>query len=321
MTTVQSINHGLRRALSEPKLLLLLWLVNSLAALPAALAVGAAIENDVGSSRFEEGLQQGLDMDWFAEYQTRHKEGVPGLFAAHRTGGAVVYENLDALFGGRVLNGTKALKPLVLIFGLAWILLQGGVIARLARDPVPGDVTSRFSAGGFFADSGRFFLRLLVLAAMAGVAYYSLYRLAGWGFGRLDDGFRDSGTERQLITWVVLGGGVLVVALSTVRMTFDYAKIALVSRDLRIAPVAVWRGLQFVIAHPVKTFGVYLGVGLLSLLWLGLYAQIAPGPGQSTALTVLFAFLVSQIFVIGRLFLRISMLGAESRLFQRHGGM
>lgn len=316
-----SITHGLKRALAEPKLLLVLWLVNSLAALPAALAIGAAIEADVGSSRFQETLAQGLDLDWYAEYGNRNDSGVPALFAPQRTGGAVVFENLDALFGGRVLTGTEALAPLVLIFGLAWILLQGGVVARLTRDPAPGDTLSRFSAGGFFADAGRFFLRFLVLAALAGVVYYALYKLAGWGAGRLDDAFRDSGTERQLITRVVFGGTLLVVALNLVRMVFDYAKIDLVSRDIRFAPASIWRGARFVFSHPLETVGIALGFGLLSLIVLGLYSQLAPGPGQSTAIGVFAAFLVSQLFVVSRLFLRVALLGAEAGLHRRHGGV
>lgn len=321
MTTLDSITRGLRRAFAEPKVLLILWLVNSLAALPAAIAVGAAIHSDVGASRFQETLTEGFDMDWYAEYGDRNSSGVPSLFAAQRTGGALVYENLDALFGGRVLSGTKALAPLVLIFGLAWILLQGGVIARLTRERVPGDASGRFSAGGFFADAGRFFLRFLVLAALAGFAYYALYRIAGWGFGRVNEAFRDTGTERQLMMRVVLGGAILVFLLNIVRMVFDYAKIDVVSRDLRFAPMAIWRGVRFVVAHPISTFGVALGIGLLSLVVLGLYSQLAPGPGQSTALGVIAAFLVSQLFVAGRIFLRVALLGAEANLYRQHGGV
>lgn len=321
MRIFDHISRGLRRALGEPKLLFVLWLTSSLAALPAALAVGAAIEADIGASRFHEGLDKGFDMDWYAEYDKRHDSGVPALFAPQRTGGSIVYENLDALFGGRVLSGAEALKPLLLVFGLAWILLQGGVVARLVREPAPGDVLGRFSARSLFADAGRYFLRFLVLALLAGVLYWALYRIAGWGFGRLDEAFRDRGTERQLIGWVLAGGALLMLALHLVRMVFDYAKIAVVAGDLRFAPAAVWRGLRFVAAHPLEAFGVYAGIGLLSLAWLWLYAVLAPGAGQSTALGVLLALLVSQLFVAGRLFLRLALLGTQAGLYRHRGGL
>jgi len=315
MRTFHSISHGLKRAFGDPKLLLLLWLINSLAALPGALAVGDAIQHDLGASAFHQGLDQGFDMDWMAEYNARHESGFPSLFDPVRSGAGVVYENLDAWFGGRVLGQNPALAVLLVAFGLAWTLLQGGLIARLAKPK------TRFSARTFFGDAGGYFVRFLLLAAMAGVVYWLLYRLAAWNFGHLDEAFTKAGTERSLLFDVLAMGAIFVLLLHAVRMVFDYAKIAVVQDGSRLVPAALWQGLRFVFRRPLRTICVYAGVGVLSLAFLWLYTRLAPGAGQSTTAGVAFAFVVSQIFVAGRIFLRITLLGAEVEVYRDTGGM
>lgn len=309
------IVRGLRRA-ADPKLLILLWLVNTLVALPGALAIGEAIRNDVGASRFHQTLDEGFDMEWMAEYQNRNPTGFPGLFAPQRTGAGVVFENLDAWFGGRLLSENTALTVLLVAFGLVWILLQGGVVARLVGPP-----RAAFSLRGFFADAGGYFVRFLVLGLMAAVVYWLLYRLGGWVFGLVGTSFRDAGTERQLIHRVLLLGSVFVVLLHAVRIVFDYAKIATVVEDTRLVPVALWQGVRFVLSRPLRTLSVYAVIASMSLAFLWLYTLVAPGPGQSGAASLLLAFALSQLFVAGRLFLRVALLGAQAEVYQDAGGL
>jgi len=312
---LSSITRGLRRAAS-PKLLFVLWLVNTLVALPAALAVGEAIRNDVGASRFHLGLDEGFDMDWMAEYRNRNQAGFPALFAPQRTGAGVVFENLDAWFGGRLLSENAALAVLLVAFGLAWILLQGGVVARLVGPP-----RAAFSLRGFFSDAGGYFIRFLMLGLMSAGVYWLLYRMGGWAFGLLSDSFRDAGTERQLINRVLLLGTVFVVLLHAVRMIFDYAKIATVVEGTRFMPVALWQGVRFVAGRHLQTALVYTIIALASLAFLWFYTLVAPGPGQSSTASLLFAFVFSQLFVAGRLFLRVALLGAQAEVYQDAGGI
>ncbi len=309
------IFRGLRRA-ADPKLLVLLWLANTLVALPGALAIGEAIRNDVGASRFHKTLDEGFDMEWMAEYSHRNGTGFPALFAPQRTGAGAVYENLDAWFGGRLLSENRALAGVLIAFGLVWILLQGGVVARLVGPP-----RAAFSLRGFFADAGGYFVRFLVLGLMSAFVYWVLYRLGGWAFGLVDASFQDAGTERELIHRVLFLGTAFVILLHATRMVFDYAKIATVVEGTRLAPVAVWQGMRFVANRPARTLSVYFAVALMSLAFLWLYTLVAPGPGQSGAASLLFAFVLSQLFVAGRLFLRLALLGAQAEVYQDAGGL
>jgi len=52
------------------------------------------------------------------------------------------------------------------------------------------------------------------------------------------------------------------------------------------------------------------GIGLLLLYWL-----IAPGAWQSSWFTIIFAFLLGQIYIIGRIAVRCLFYGGETALY------
>ena len=99
-------------------------------------------------------------------------------------------------------------------------------------------------------------------------------------------------------------------------MSFDYAKICTVVEDRRNMLLATVRGLLFVLSRPFRTFGVYLGILIVSGLLLVLYVGLAPGIGQSDYAAIAWAFLVSKLFLIARLFMRLWLLGGQTVLFQ-----
>lgn len=314
MRAARSIARGLRQALAAPKLILLLWLVNLIAVLPATLMMASSIEEDLGESLFADSLAERLDTDWLAERDHR-AQGIATTFTPPRLfGKGVVLENLDKWMSGSLLTINPAITAFALLYALVWIVLQGGVLDRLAQPQV------RFTPQRFFAASGRYAPRLAVLAAMAGIVYYLVYRGAGLVFGRLEEASRDVPSEGTVFGWVLAATIGLVLVLQAVRLVFDFAKIAIVIDDVRMAPKALWIGLRFVLARPLRTVGVYAGVGILSLALMALYALLAPGAGQNGWLLVVLALVLSQLFVIGRLFLRVSLLGAALDTYRATGG-
>ncbi len=313
MIIFRTIVNGLQRAVSATKLLLLLWLVNFASALPFALLTTSALAEDIGASQFGENLRHGFDTEWLAEYDVRAR-GIATLFSPLRTGAGVVYDNLDAWLSGDLFRGHPSLLALGAGYGLLWILLQGAILARLAAPQ------ERFTLARFFAAGGRYFGRLAQLAGFSLLVYYALYRLAAQIFGHLDDAFRDRGTETEFLTRSLVVGAFFILLLHLVRMIFDYAKIETVVHNTRWSPVAAWHGARFVWARPVRTVGIYTGFGLLSLAFLGLYTQVAPGAGNATTMTVAVGFLFSQLFVVGRLLLRVATLDAEMSTFRSTGG-
>ena len=109
--------------------------------------------------------------------------------------------------------------------------------------------------------------------------------------------------------------GILFLLL-LVRIVFDYAKIAMVVEERHSALVTTGLGLRFVALRPLRTFSLYLAYAAIGLGAVVIYAAIAPGPGQSTALAVAMAFLAGQLVILVKLFVRVATLGGEMTLFE-----
>ena len=71
-----AIRQGLGRAVAAPGLLLLLWLVNLLIALPAAILIEESIHDSLKWSRARELLREGFDTGWYGEFKQRMEERI-----------------------------------------------------------------------------------------------------------------------------------------------------------------------------------------------------------------------------------------------------
>lgn len=308
---VKSIAFGLGRVAGSPKLVLGLWLVSVLAALPAAMVMGEILEESIGPSLFHQTLANGFDGDWYAEFDLEN-DGIAETFGPQILGIGAVYENLEAWWSGRLFEDFPlGLVSLGIAYALLWTLILGGILNSLAgREEQIGRSSQRFLAAG-----ARTFSRFLQLALAAGVLYYLIYRLGRGLYSWIESSTEGVTVEKEIFFKVLVAAAFVVTLLHLVRMIFDYAKIAVFVEDLS-APRALWRGLTLVAARPFSTFGIYGGLGLLSLMVMVLYAALAPGAGQSSVLLVVLAFILSQVYLIARLAIRLGLLAAQLNFYR-----
>lgn len=311
----RAVARGLSRSVRSPKLVLGLWLLNLLAALPAALVMADMIEGSIGASLFDEKMAKGFDTDWWAEFSAEHDDALAQTFGPAVIGAGAVYGNLEAWWSGRLFSdGPVPLLALGVAFAVVWTFLLGGILDALSRSGAGSERPAR-GFSGFAAAAGRTFGRFLQLALAAGVLYFLIYRLARWLFRAIDRSSRDVTVEQTVFFKVVAVTALAVLLLHLVRIVFDFAKIAVFADDVS-APRALLRGLGFVVSRPGTVLAVYLGLGAIGLALVALYAWTAPGAGQSGVVTVALAFLFSQLYLAARLALRLALLSAELHLYR-----
>lgn len=302
------IAWGLGRAWRAPRLIIGLWLLNVLAALPAALLMSAVLGQSIGSSRFHEGMTQGFDSDWYAEFRIE-EEGLAQTFRTTIIGGSAVLTNLDNWWSGRILFTHPGLVALGLAYAVLWAFLLGGVLEVLRRPEGPR------SYAGFTTACGATFRPFLVLVLFSLLAYGMVFRFSAWAFGKLSDATRDATEEGPLFWKSVAIAALIVLLLHVVRMIFDYAKIAVVTRESG-AFRSFLEALSFVATRPLPAFAAYAMPTLLVLVVTAIYAFLAPGAGQSTGLTAFLAFLAGQIYLVAKIGLRIAVLGSQLRYYR-----
>jgi hypothetical protein len=298
---------GVRRVNRAPAILAGVWLLTCAVTLPLALALRSMIVDHLGTSLAADAAANGVNYEWMQEFADQ-AAGVGVTFKPTIIGIAAVLDNLSAFMD----NTTR---PVVIVAAAAayiavWIFLAGGIIDRYARDRA-------IRAHGFFAASGVFFFRFLRLAVMQWVVYGLLFGLMhGWLFDRLYPRItRDVTSERttffaRAALYIVFG-----VLVAGCNLVFDYTKVRAVVEDRRSMLGAVSAALQFIQRNYAATVALYALDFAAFILVIAAYALVAPG-ARGAGLMVWAAFTIGQVYVLARLWVKLTFWASETALFQ-----
>ena len=303
---------GFRRALGSPMLVLAAWLLTVLAALPVTVVLGNSLQQSFGRTLAAEPMAEGFDNSWYGEYRGSAK-GIEKTFDPTLAGVGGVLANLEAWADGSMFERFAGLIGLALLFALAWALFLGGAIERYAFADGPRGIAAVLNAGG------RYWGRFVRLALLSGAVYYGVYRLHEWLMDGLEVRLTDV-TEETSAMWATLAvyaGTALILVL--VRACFDYAKIAIVIEDRRSALLSAVQGVAFVVTHPISAIGVVLLLAAVTAAPLALYTWFRPALDTPGWGGVIYAILVGQAWMLVRLALRLTLLGAQTALYQSAG--
>jgi len=295
---------GWRRVLRAPAIAAGVLVATLLTALPLALALGDAIEGDLGSSGTAGTVAEGWDPGWGAEF-------------AHRAGGFAATLTHEVLgFGGTLATTSAfvdaesidpAIAATVAVYLGVWTFLWGGILDRFARQR-PIDTAP------FFGACGVFFLRFLRLGLIVGPLYWAVFAwLHPLLFGTVYDWWtRDLTAERDAVAFRSGLYLVLLGTLAAIGLLADFAKVRTVVEDRRSAIGAFLASVRFVRQRLVRVTGLYLlNVLVLAAVALGWFA-VAPGATAPAWL----AFLAAQIYLLLRLWTRLALGASEVAFFQ-----
>ncbi len=299
--------EGIRRVNRAPAILLGVWALTLLVSLPLAAVLRGMLAQHLGRSLAADTAASGVNYDWMQEFSDQ-AAGLGVTFKPTIIGFGAVLDNLSAFMDDVERPGV--IVGAASFYILLWIFVAGGVIDRYARDRA----THTY---GFFASSGVFFFRFLRLAVVQWIVYAFLFgSMHPWLFDRLYPRMtHETSVERtafaaRVVLYLVFG---ILVAAAT--MIFDYAKVRAVVEDRRSMLGAIAGALGFIQRNYGAAVSLFLANFALFLIVVGLYALIAPGAGR-TGVTMWIGFVVAQLYVIGRLWVKLVFWASETALFQ-----
>lgn len=307
MPAAAALRDGITRVNRAPAVLASVALITLLTVLPFSVFMRYALEAHLGNSMIAEQAATGLHVQWWSEF-TAQAGPLGQTFEPRIIGFAAVLDNLSA-----VLDAEARPAPIVWLGGfylLVWLFLSGGILDRYGR-------ARPTYSHEFFTACGVFFLRFLRLVPFMALAYYVLFAVV---HGALFDATfaaltRDVTVERtaffmRLGLYAVFGALLLVV-----NVIFDYAKVRAVVEDRRSMVGAIVAGARFVRRNAASVAALYVLTGALFIALLLLYALVAPG-AASTGAGVWIGVVITQLFLLGRLWIRLVFLASETALFQ-----
>jgi hypothetical protein len=275
----QSLRGGARTLASNKKVLLVYYAVNLLAAAVVIAPIAMILSTVLGQSLESERLFVNFDADWMMETLLQfHTTPTIGLLAA------------------AVLLG--------ILYLLTNTFLAGGAIASLER-----------RGESFFAACARYFPRFfrifLISLLFYGVVFGILRGLSAARSRLFEDSMRAA--PEDIATWCIQFIGLLL--LFAVNMTFDYAKIVCVVDD-RKALRSTLRAVRFSVRHFGATYALFLIAAAVGIALLAIYHLISEWIGQGSVAAVIAVFILRQIYIIARFWVRLWTWGSELALFR-----
>jgi hypothetical protein len=199
---------------------------------------------------------------------------------------------------GPFASAFRAAPIVVLLYFLANVFLQGGILNVLIAPRGRKKFAETFFGGG-----GRFygrFLRLLVYSVVVWIPAIILLFAINAALEALGDPSR----EKQMVFFIIIRVALGLFLFYLVKMVLDYARITLAVRDSRTVFRALMDAVRFVLRKLGTTLGLYYLLGLtglaISLAYLGVKSLV----GATTAAGILTVFLVTQVYIAGRSWLR-----------------
>lgn len=303
---IAAFTRGAGLVRRAPWLIVGLWAMTFLLALPLALTLRGMLGDHLGQSLAAEAAARGVNHDWWTEFLAQ-AAGIGQSFVPAIIGFAAVLKNLSDVADANGLPTVMASAVTAHI--VISVFLLGGVLDRLARGRAIG-------AAGFFAACGTFFFRFLRLGVIAAAAYWALFAwLHPWLFETLLDGWTANVTaERTAFLYRAGMYAVFGALLLLVNVVFDYGKIRAVVEDRRSMIGALVAGARFVARNPGATLGLYLLDTLLFAALLVVYATVAPG--VEGGLRFWLGFIISQAYIASRVAIRLQFAASQIALFQ-----
>lgn len=305
---ITTFREGFRRVSQAPALVAGVFALNLLIALPLAFVMRDTLASYFASSqRADEALRE-MNTDWWGEFHDARGDGIGATLQPSVIGFAAVLRNLSDLLDAEAPD-VRLVGPIAAWLVL-WTFLAGGIITRYAR-------RNAVHAQGFFGACGHHLFRLLRLGIGIGIVYVLLFRwihplLFETIEGRLT---HDLSVERTAFFIRLLLYAIFGLLLTMVHVFADAARVRAVVEDRRSMIGAALAGLRLLRANWRQVLGLYALTGAaLLVLWL-VYALVATS-GRGAGVWVWLALIVGQLYLLGRLWLKLQLLASLVVLYQ-----
>jgi hypothetical protein len=294
-----------------PALVTILWICSLAVTIPPALFLNRAIESHLDASLEADAAADGVNFDWMQEF--RAQSGQLGRTLRP-----------DVIGFGAVMDNTSAVadvsfRPLVAIvcgfvfLSLVWFL-SPALIWRLATDRPE-------RAGSMLAVCGSFLPRMFRLAFVAFVLYGALFAsVHPWLLGDIFDRVTRETTVERTGFFIRIGFyAIFFLLVAAANLLLDYTRIRLVVENRRSIIGAVSAAARFMRKNAGRVVGTYVLNVVCFAVILGAYALAAPGAG-SGGWWAWGPFVIGQVYIAARLFLKLAFWASEVAVLQARFG-
>jgi hypothetical protein len=219
-----------------------------------------------------------------------------------------IYKTVMDDFGKGVSFG-KAIITIGLLYLIVNIFFAGGILKIFNEDK---KFTFNVFLNGCLEYFNRF-LRLFILSVLFFLMAILFYLLLS---GLIDLFTENSTTEHLPVILFIFRIIILGILLAIINMIFDYAKIMTVVNDFQRMFETVRMALMFVMKSFRKTSGLYFSYLFTMIFFMIVYLFIENFISVTNWLTVVLFFLWTQLFMLSRIFIRMSFFAGQYTFYR-----
>jgi hypothetical protein len=213
--------------------------------------------------------------------------------------------------GFGLLVGAAAAAGVVAVVSGAFAF--GGILEVFGSEEDRRPFMHRFFRGG-----GHFFWRFFRLAIMAGVCLLVATTAASALLTVVTTPIGESEWEPAGYLAGIVSITVTIAVAALFLLALDYARIRVARDDSRSMLKAYASGIGFVLRRLFTVYGIAIAILVLEIALILCYVAYetnAPAAGTWAAIAVL--FVIQQVVVLGRLYFRLAMIGAERVFYEK----
>jgi hypothetical protein len=279
-----AFKEGVRLVNRNKRMWLLFLLVNLLFASVLVLPVFNLLSDLLSHSLYAEATFKDLDVQMVAEFLYQY-QGFPTAWLPLLVAGIVLYL-------------------------VASTFMAGGVLEVFHSED------ARFSLSKFLSGCGKYFPRFLRLLLFS-LLFYAAVLGINAGLAALSGKWLENSlSERPVAGLVWLRTAVILFLLCLVNMAFDYAKIKLVVDESKKAMRTTMASIRFLTQNLRATFGLYFTIGLIGVFFLLAYTMLGNTLPSTSAGLVLVGFLLQQIFILSKIWVRLTFFSSQMALYK-----
>jgi hypothetical protein len=212
----------------------------------------------------------------------------------------------------------KYIKPFVstaiwmgAFYYLFTVFFTGGILNILSNE------SRKFSVTDFLSGCGEYFFRylrlgiyLLVIQFIAGIIIFlPLSKI-------LSDNYDSTQNEASLFYIFLAGAAVFAIIFILILIAGDYAKIILFRNNSKKVIKALLKSFGFVFRNLIGAYALFIIIFLVPVFLFLIYLLIDSSPGMISTVTILIMFIVQQMYVWLRVFIKIWLLGSELSFYK-----
>ena len=291
MKILKSYGSGVKQASSHGKMVLVLWAFN--------LLFGAAVYF-VGRGYFANAL------------------GQSGLGETLRRFNTALFMEMLIHNGGALGTLFKVVLALAFLYFWVSIFLTGGILHVLLRGGERvGEGPRQRLAPAFFQGAGRYFgrfFRLGIYSLLLWLGFLIVQWILSIVAGTLT---ADWSNEKMIyyVAWAWLAVSLILVFF--IRMILDYARIIVVREETGRVWRSLWAAVRFVFKRFFGTLALYYLLFITGVVIFLVYWGINSRVPTDSAGAIWLAFLIGQVFIISRGWLKVAFQAGQLNFYGR----